>query len=203
MLGTLVQGIAVEGRAYAGGWWDWLTPFSLTTAAAMVVGYVLLGSTWLVLKTEGQLQQRSRRIAWYAGLGTLALIGIVSLWTPLLQNEYMEKWFGWPALLYVVPVPLLVIASAFSLFIGLRKRRDAQPFVSAIILFVLCYIGIVISFYPFIVPPSVSIWQAAGPDSSLKFLLVGASVLIPVIVAYTIHAYWVFRGKVTAEAGYH
>jgi len=203
MLGTLVQGIAVEGRAYAGGWWDWLTPFSLACGVAMVVGYVLLGATWLVLKTEGDLQALARKVAWYAGSGTLALIGIVSLWTPMLQPEYMQRWFGWPALLYVAPVPLLVVAAAASLFLGLRRGHDARPFLSANALFILCYIGLVISFYPYIVPPSISIWQAAGPDSSLKFLLAGAVVLIPIIVVYTAHAYWVFRGKVDPAAGYH
>ena len=203
MLGTLVQGIAVEGRAYSGGWWDWLTPFSLACGVAMVVGYVLLGATWLVLKTEGDLQAFARRVAWYAGFGTLALIGIVSLWTPMLQPEYMERWFGWPALLYVAPVPLLVVAAATSMFLGLRRGHDVRPFLSANALFILCYIGLVISFYPYIVPPSVSIWQAAGPDSSLKFLLVGSVVLIPIILVYTAHAYWVFRGKVDPAASYH
>jgi cytochrome d ubiquinol oxidase subunit II len=203
MLGTLVQGIEVQGRAYAGGWWDWLTPFSLACALAMVSGYVLLGSTWLVLKTEGELRALVRKIAWYSGWATLALIGIVSLWTPMLQPEYMQRWFTWPALLYVAPVPVLVLAAAASLFLGLRKERDGRPFVSANALFILCYIGLGISFFPNIVPPSVSIWQAAGPDSSLKFLLVGAVVLIPLIVAYTVHAYWVFRGKIDPSVGYH
>jgi cytochrome d ubiquinol oxidase subunit II len=203
MLGTLVQGIEVQGRAYAGGWWDWLTPFSLACALAMVSGYVLLGSAWLVLKTEGELRALVRKIAWYSGWTTLALIGVVSLWTPMLQPEYMQLWFTWPALLYVAPVPLLVLAAAASLFLGLRKEQDGRPFVSANALFVLCYIGLGISFFPNIVPPSVSIWQAAGPDSSLKFLLVGAVVLIPLIVAYTVHAYWVFRGKIDPSVGYH
>ena len=156
-----------------------------------------------IIHAEGELQAFARKVAWHAGVGTLALIGIVSLWTPLLQPEYMERWFGWPALLYVAPVPLLVVAAATSLFLGLRRGHDARPFLSANALFILCYIGLVISFYPFIVPPSISIWQAAGPDSSLKFLLVGAVVLIPIIVVYTAHAYWVFRGKMDPEAGYH
>jgi cytochrome d ubiquinol oxidase subunit II len=203
LLGTLVQGIAVEGRAYAGGWWDWLTPFSLACAVAMVCGYVLLGSTWLVLKTEGELRALVRKIAWHSGFATLAVIGLVSLWTPMLQPEYMERWFGWPVLLYVAPVPLLVLAAAASLFQGLRKEQDTRPFISANALFILCYIGLGISFYPNIVPPSISIWEAAGPDSSLKFLLVGAVVLIPLILAYTVHAYWVFRGKIDSAVGYH
>ena len=106
-LGALVQGIPVSDRAYAGGWWDWLTPFSILTGVALLVGYALLGATWLNLKTTGELQERARRFAWVAGLGTLALIGIVSLWTPLMNAQFMARWFAWPALLYTAPVPLV------------------------------------------------------------------------------------------------
>jgi len=202
-LGALVQGIPVSDRAYSGGWWDWLTPFSLLTGVALVVGYALLGSTWLIMKTTAELQERARRFAWITALGTLALIGVVSLWTPLLNAQFMARWFAWPAILYSAPVPLLVALAAFSLFSGLLGRREAQPFLAAITLFVLSYIGLGISFYPYIVPPSITIWSAAAPDASLKFLLVGAVILIPLILAYTAWSYWVFRGKVDPSAGYH
>ena len=202
-LGALVQGIPVSDRAYSGGWWDWLTPFSLLTGIALVVGYALLGSTWLIMKTTAELQERARRFAWITALGTLALIGVVSLWTPLLNAQFMARWFAWPAILYSAPVPLLVALAAFALFSGLIRRREAQPFLAAITLFVLSYIGLGISFYPYIVPPSITIWSAAAPDASLKFLLVGAVILIPLILAYTAWSYWVFRGKVDPSAGYH
>jgi len=202
-LGALVQGIPVSDRAYAGGWWDWLTPFSILTGVALLVGYALLGATWLNLKTTGELQERARRFAWLAGVGTLALIGVVSLWTPLMNAQFMARWFAWPALLYTAPVPLLVALAALVLFRGLIGRRDASPFLAAIALFVLSYIGLGISFYPYIVPPSITIWSAAAPDSSLKFLLVGAAILIPLILAYTAWSYWVFRGKVDPSASYH
>ena len=202
-LGALVQGIPVSDRAYAGGWWDWLTPFSLLTGIALVIGYALLGATWLIMKTSGELQERMRRCAWIAALGTLALICVVSLWTPLMNSQFMARWFAWPAILYTAPVPLLVALAAFALFSGLVRRREASPFLAAIALFVLSYIGLGISFYPYIVPPSITIWSAAAPDSSLKFLLVGAAVLIPLILAYTAWSYWVFRGKVDPSAGYH
>ena len=124
-LGALVQGIPVAGRAYAGGWWDWLTPFSILTGVALVVGYALLGATWLVMKTDGQrCRTRAYRMAWIAALGTLALIGIVSLWTPFLDPVFMHRWFDWPAILYIAPVPLLVAGAAFLLFTGLAKRRE-------------------------------------------------------------------------------
>jgi cytochrome d ubiquinol oxidase subunit II len=202
-LGALVQGIPVSDRAYSGGWWDWLTPFSLLTGIALVVGYALLGSAWLIMKTTAELQERARRFAWITALGTLALIGVVSLWTPLLNAQFMARWFAWPAILYSAPVPLLVALAAFALFSGLARRREAQPFLAGIALFVLSYIGLGISFYPYIVPPSITIWSAAAPDSSLKFLLVGAVILIPLILAYTAWSYWVFRGKVDPSAGYH
>jgi cytochrome d ubiquinol oxidase subunit II len=202
-LGALVQGIAVSDRTYAGGWWDWLTPFSLLTGVALVVGYALLGATWLILKTSGELQEDARRFAWITGVGTLALIGAVSLWTPLMNAQFMARWFAWPAILYTAPVPLLVALAAFVLFTGLRARRDASPFLAALALFVLSYIGLGISFYPYIVPPSITIWSAAAPDTSLRFLLVGAVVLVPLILAYTAWSYWVFRGKVDPSAGYH
>ncbi len=202
-LGALLQGIPVEGRAYAGGWWDWITPFSLVTGLALVAGYAMLGSTWLVLKTEGELQQRARGYARIAGLTTFVLIGVFSLWTPLLQPEYMERWFSWPALLYTAPVPLLVIACTAALYRSLGQGKELAPFLYAQGLFVLCYIGLGISFYPYIVPPRISIWDAAGPDESLMFLLVGAVILLPIILGYTAYAYWIFRGKVRPGEGYH
>jgi cytochrome d ubiquinol oxidase subunit II len=202
-LGALVQGIEVENRAYAGGWWDWLTPFSLLTGAAVVVGYALLGATWLVMKTEGELQERARRLSWITGIGTLLLIGAVSLITPFLNPAYLDRWFAWPTAVFSVLVPALVLACAFLLYRGLRGGSDAQPFLAALGLFLLCYIGIAISFFPYIVPTSITLWEAAAPDSSLAFLLVGAVVLVPMILAYTAHAYWVFRGKVDPEEGYH
>jgi cytochrome d ubiquinol oxidase subunit II len=202
-LGALIQGIPVSDRTYIGGWWDWLTPFSVLTGLALVVGYGLLGATWLVLKTEGKVQQRAYRLAWIAALGTLALIGVVSLWTPLLNAQFMARWFAWPAILYTAPVPLMVALAAFVLLTGLAKRREASPFLASVALFVLCYIGLGISLYPYIVPTSITIWSAAAPDASLKFLLVGAAVLIPVILAYTAWSYWVFRGKVHHASSYH
>jgi cytochrome bd ubiquinol oxidase subunit II len=203
-LGALVQGIPVAGRAYAGGWWDWLTPFSLVTGVSVVIGYALLGSTWLVLKTSGEVQGRAYRFAYVSGVSTLALIGLVSLWTPFLDAAFMRRWFAWPQILFVAPVPLLVAVAAAVLFQGLRARKhEAQPFLAALALFVLCFVGLLISFFPFLVPTSVTLWQAAAPDKSLAFMLAGSAVLIPLIVAYTAYSYWVFRGKVDTAGGYH
>lgn len=202
-LGALVQGIAVEDRAYGGGWWDWLTPFSILTGVALVVGYALLGATWLVMKTTGELREQAYLWASRAAIGTLIAIGLVSLATPLQDPVYMQRWFSWPAMLYTLPVPLFVLACAWVLFRGLAQRRDNVPFFAAIGLFLLSYVGLGISLYPHIVPPGVTIWDAAAPDSSLAFVLAGAAVLVPIILAYTAYAYWVFRGKTDPNAGYH
>jgi cytochrome d ubiquinol oxidase subunit II len=201
-LGTIVQGIPLADRAYAGGWWNWLTLFSVFTGLALVVGYALLGATWLILKTDGAMQEKSHRFALVLGPATLILIGLVSLWTPFLEPLYMERWFTWPRMLYTVPVPVLVAATAYLLIKGILRREERTPFLASLLLFVLSFIGIGISFYPYIVPPTLSIWDAAAPRESLGFLLIGAVVLIPIILAYTAYAYWVFRGKVGSE-GYH
>ncbi|MFM9939717.1 MAG: cytochrome d ubiquinol oxidase subunit II [Hyphomicrobiaceae bacterium] len=203
MLGAIIQGIKVEGRAYAGGWIDWLTPFSLMTGLALVVGYALLGATWLIWKTDGYVQNRAYGFGWMLTLALLTMIGIVSLWTPFLNPQILTRWFSWPAILYVAPVPLVTLAVAARLVLAVHDRKEVEPFLATLALFMLCYVGLGISIYPRIVPPGISIWDAAAPDKSLGFLLVGAVVLIPIILAYTAYSYWVFRGKVETDGGYH
>ena len=193
----------MANRAYAGGWWDWMTPFTVLTGLALLCGYALLGSTWLVMKTGGEVQMRSRQQAWFAGVGLLALMGAVSIWTPFLDPAYFQRWFAWPAILYSAIVPVLVLLCAWLLFTGLNAHRDRQPFLASLGIFVLSFVGLGISFYPNIVPPSLTIWEAASPDKSLAFLLAGAAVLIPIILAYTAFSYWVFRGKIDPDEGYH
>ena len=202
-LGALVQGVPVAGRAYAGGWWDWLTWFSVLTGFALVVANALLGATWLIWKTSGGLQQKAYRFARLTGLGTLLLIGLVSVIMPFLDPLFRQRWFSWPNMLYAAPVPILVGLAALMLLAGLAKQRERAPFLAAVLLFVLAYVGLGISFYPYILPPSLTIWDAAAPVASLEFLLVGAAVLIPLILSYTAWSYWVFRGKVGPSAGYH
>lgn len=207
-LGAFVQGIRVEERAYAGGWWDWLTPFSCLTALALVVGYGLLGACWLVWKTEAELQAQAVGLARRLGWMTLVLIGAVSAIMPFLLPEFRARWFAFPAILAALPVPVLVVALGWKLFQSLGQTdghpwRDGLPFLCALGLFFLAYTGLGISMWPMIVPPEITIWDAAAPRSSQLFLLVGAAVLIPIILGYTGYVYWLFRGKVKAGAGYH
>ena len=201
-LGALLQGISIEGRAYAGGWWEWLSPFSLLTGLSLTVGYALLGSTWLIWKTEGELQADARRFAKWLLPALLVAFGLVSLATPFLEEQYWRRWFEWPGLLVTVPMPLLVMVASFLAWISLTGRRDHMPFVWSLFLFLLAMAGLGISMWPDVIPGRLSIWQAAAPESSQIFMLVGAAVLIPIILAYTAWAYWVFRGKV-GEEGYH
>ena len=202
-LGGLLQGVAVTGRAYSGGWWDWLTPFTMLCGVAVVIGYALLGATWLVWRTEGGLSERARRQAFALGIATLALIGIVSLWTPFLHERFLERWFGWPGIVLTSPIPLLVLGTAVLFFRGLSQGRHLSPFLCALAWFTLCFAGLGISMAPLIIPPGITIWDAAAPHASQAFLLVGASVLIPAILLYTGFSYWVFRGKVRPGASYH
>ncbi|MGV8938601.1 MAG: cytochrome d ubiquinol oxidase subunit II [Allorhizobium sp.] len=202
-LGALVQGIAVDGRAYGGGNWDWLTPFSALTALALVIGYAMLGATWLILKTEGETAIRARRMAIPLGAGLIVLIGAVSLATPFLRPEYLARWFGWPSGAWSAIVPVLLGLAIWQMWSGLRNQDHLRPFLATVSIFVLSYAGLGVSFYPNLVPPALTIAEAAAPDSSLLFLLVGAAVLIPMILIYTAYSYWVFRGKVRPGDGYH
>jgi cytochrome d ubiquinol oxidase subunit II len=213
-LGAYVQGIEVVGRAYAGGWWDWLTPFSVLTGLALVVGYGLLGATWLLWKTEGALHEKARGLARLAGGATLGFIAAVSLVMPALQPAFAARWFGFPHLLFAWIVPVAVVALAVVLFRALAAApvegarsgmlwRDAIPFGAALGLFLLCYAGLGISLWPHIVPPGITIEEAAAPPATQAFLLAGAAVLVPLILIYTGYVYWVFRGKVRPGEGYH
>ena len=201
-LGALLQGITIQGREYAGGWWDWLTPFSLLTGASLCVGYCLLGASWLIWKTEDPLQQDARRFARILTPLLLVAIGAVSLYTPFVEPKYFERWFDYPGLLVAIPMPLVVGLVALALWGSIDGRRDWLPFVLTLCLFLLTMVGLAISIWPDVIPGRLSIWDASAPRESQLFMLVGAMVLIPLILAYTAWSYWVFRGKV-GEEGYH
>jgi cytochrome d ubiquinol oxidase subunit II len=202
-LGGLLQGIKVSGRHYAGGWWDWLDGFTLLCGVAVVAGYALLGATWLVWRTEGKMQRLNRRIAEALSFVVLGFIGVVSLWTPFLNPIFYHRWFDWPGVVLTAPVPVLVALLTLGFWRGILRERHATPFFCVIGWFVLCFAGLGISIWPMLVPPSISIWDAASPPASQMFILVGALILIPIILAYTGYSYWIFRGKVGANTSYH
>jgi cytochrome bd ubiquinol oxidase subunit II len=202
-LGAILQGIHVEGRHYGGGWWDWLTPFSILTGLSVVVGYALLGATWLVMKTEGELRDEAYRLSWWLLFAMIAAMGAVSLATPFLDMEYANRWFKWPNIVLTAPVPIAVAGVTVLLLRSLANKQDYRPFFLTLALFGLSYAGLGISMWPYIVPRSITIWQAASPENSQVFMLFGVAILIPMILGYTAWAYYVFRGKVKPESGYH
>lgn len=203
VLGAFIQGVEVTNRAYAGGWFSWLTPFSVFTGLALIAGYALLGAGWLLIKTEHELQAQTRALMRPLAIIVLGAIVIVSLWTPLLDDAIASRWFNWPNIVVLAPVPLLVAATGWFLLRAIVRRREIQPFLLSLGLFALSYVGIGISLFPNIIPHRVSIWSAAAPPESLGFLLYGAVLLLPIIIAYTGYSYWVFRGKVRVGEQHH
>jgi len=203
ILGTLIAGIRVENGAFAGGAFDWVTPFAFTCGLGVVVGYALLGATWLVMKTEGPLAARARAQSKVLLLAVLAFMAAVSFWTPVAFPRIAERWFSLPNFLYLWPVPLLTALTAFWAWWALETGRDVVPFMASIGLFLLGYLGLVISTFPYLVPPSLTIWKTAAAPASQMFMLVGTLALLPLIFGYTAYVYWLFRGKVKPGEGYH
>jgi cytochrome d ubiquinol oxidase subunit II len=202
-LGAFIDGIPVVNRQFAGGSLDWLAPFPMFCGVALVVAYALLGCTWLIMKTEGSLQKAMHDLARPLSLVLLAVIGIVSLWTPLAHPEIADRWFSMPNLLWFMPVPILVLVTLYGLIKAVARNAHYTPFLLTLLLIFLGYSGLGISLWPNIIPPSVSIWDAASPPQSQGFMLVGTLFILPFILGYTFWSYYVFRGKVTAEDGYH
>jgi len=202
-LGAFLDGIAVSGRSYAGAPFDWIAPFPLLSGVGVMIAYTLLGATWLIMKTEGALQRRMVRVARPLALMLLAAVAVVSVWTPLRDPFVADRWFSFPNIVFLMPVPLLVLLSVALLLGSLKRDPHRWPFVAALALVFLGYTGMAISIWPHIVPPFITIWEAASPPSSQGFALAGTLVILPVILMYTVWSYWVFRGKVKADAGYH
>jgi cytochrome d ubiquinol oxidase subunit II len=203
ILGGLIQGIRVENGQYAGGPLDWLTPFTMLCGLALIAGYALLGATWLVMKTEGEVAERARGQAKILLLVVLAFMAAVSLYTPLAFERIAQRWFSLPNFYFLWPVPTLTALLAFGLWQALRQGRDVLPFVAAVGLFLLGYLGLVISSYPYLVPPTLTVWDTAAAPASQIFMLIGTVFLLPIILGYVIFIYWLFRGKVREGEAYH
>jgi cytochrome d ubiquinol oxidase subunit II len=202
VLGGAIEGVAVQGRSFAGGTFDWATPFALLCGFGLVAGYALLGATWLVLKTEGALQARAIRAGRVALLLVALFVGLVSLWTPFVHPHVAERWFTWPNLVLLAPLPLATLLLFALVWRSLAGRPHGGPFLGALGIFALSYLGLGISLWPYAVPYAISFRAAAAADPSLAFMLVGVIVTMPLILAYTAHNYWVFRGK-AGSTGYH
>ncbi|WP_421670110.1 cytochrome d ubiquinol oxidase subunit II [Rahnella sp. EDr1-12] len=203
VLGAVISGIPVVNRGYAGGALDWLTPFNLFCGAGLVVAYALLGCTWLIMKTEGHLQDNMHSRVRPLLFTLLAVLAVISIWTPLTHGDIADRWFTRPNLFWFLPVPVLVVLVSVWMLRAVQRRAHHAPFLLTLALVFLGYTGLGISIWPNIIPPSVSIWEASSPPQSQGFMLVGALFIIPVILVYTFWSYYVFRGKVTPEQGYH
>ena len=199
VLGAFVQGFAHDGRQFTGGTWDFLTPFSVVTGLSLILGYGLLGATWCVMKTTGELEIWARRMAVRFLIGTILAMACVSLWVPFLGREIEARWFTWPNLAFLAPVPLVTAFVAFRIFRNLERGHHHSPFLLSIALFLLGYLGLGISLFPYIVPPDLTIWQASNTVNSQLFALVGFAIVMPITFTYTAYAYYVFRGKVAEE----
>jgi len=203
VLAGLLQGIVVSNETYAGGAFDFVTPFAILCGCAVVVGYALLGATWLVMKTTGEVAERARRQAKTLLVAVLVFMAAVSLWTPLAFERIGERWFSTPNIYYLWPVPLVTALVALAAWHWLNSGRDVLPFLATIGLFLLGYLGLVISVFPYLVPFSLTIWQASAAPGSQLFMLVGTLVLLPIVLGYIVFIYWLFRGKVREGEGYH
>ena len=202
LLAGLITGIDVKGGQFAGGPFDWASPFALIVGFAMVCGYALLGATWLIRKTEGDLLNMSFRGSMFFLLAIMVFMAIVSVYTPRLVPEIETRWFSGENVFYLLPAPILGLVCAWRLWHDLRIRREDSPFFLAIGLFLTGYLGLAVSFWPYIIPFEVTIWQAASPDSSQLFLLIPILFIMPITLAYSWYSYRVFRGKVTDVGGY-
>jgi cytochrome bd ubiquinol oxidase subunit II len=203
VLGSFIQGFEVVGRQFAGTSFDWVTPFALLTGVALMFGYALLGSCWLVMKTTGELQAWSCRAGRICLAGVFIAIVAVSIYTPLVNPAIAQRWFSWPDIALLAPIPAVTGALAAGCWYALGSRHEAAPFLGAIGLFLMSFLGIAISLWPMIVPYHYSLWEAASAPSTQAFLLIGTLFLLPIILMYTAWSYWVFRGKARADVGYH
>jgi cytochrome d ubiquinol oxidase subunit II len=202
MLGALVQGMEASNRLYTGGPFDWLTPFSLMCGIAVVIGYALLGSTWLIIKTEHSLQVWARKVAGWMLSALVVSMVVVTVFMYFSGIAALEGWFSLPGLLYLAPMPIIVVLLFFLMRKDLTGEREYRPFLLTAALFLMGYIGICSAIFPYIVPYQMTIYEAAAADTSLSFMLIGAGIMLPIILSYTAFAYYTFKGKTDHEHMY-
>ncbi len=207
ILGGLMEGTPIADRAFAGTPLDWLSPFTIFCGLAVVEGYALLGASWLIWRVSGPLQERMRKAAFPLGVAMLGIFGVVGIWSPLLNPKFFHRWFDWPGIIATAVAPAAVLVLAWLFFTHLKRddaaRHDSTAFFCAMGFFIVSFGGLGYSIFPLIVPPSLTIWQAASPPPTEQFLFVGLVVMIPIILAYNVFAYYVFRGKIEPGANYH
>jgi len=202
-LGGIISGIAVEGDHFAGGPLDWLNPFSMMVGFALITGYILLGSTYLIIKTTGRVQERAYTQAFWSAWAVLGFMVLVTIWTPLYYPSALTNWLSPPRIYFIWTFPLLGLAAFYELIKSLKVRREIFPFACSVVFFFAGYLGLIASIYPYVVPPSITLQEAAAQRETLRFSLWGAVITLPVVLGYIIYSYSVFRGKVGTEGYGH
>ena len=202
ILGNFVQGVEVDGRNFAGGALDWANGFSVIAGLGVVFAYALLGSTWIIMKTNGITQEWARKVASYVLVYVAISMGTISISMPFVEERIIKLWFSMPNFFYLLPIPLLTLVGFIRLWLDLRSKRETRPFVTTLILFFLGYLGLGISLYPWIVPFKFTIWQAAASSTSQSILLIGTAIFLPIILCYTAYSYYIFRGKTSSDPMY-
>ncbi len=195
-MGGIIDGIQVEDHRFVGGIFDWLSPFSALVAVGVVLGYALLGTTYLILKTEGDIQRLNFKHAEKAAyLMLLAVVG-VSLWTPLRLEYIAQRWFALPNFFYLSILPLLALVVFIMLIRSLHRGYERSPFGWSLMFFAVSFIGLAASLYPYIVPTAVTLGGGAASAKTLGFMLMGIGMLVPLMLGYNAYQYRVFSGKV-------
>ncbi|MFG1278297.1 cytochrome d ubiquinol oxidase subunit II [Xanthobacter autotrophicus] len=202
ILGGLINGVPVENGMFAGGPFSFLSLLGVMCGVGLVGGYGLIGAGWLIWKGQGPTQVFAREIAHAALILTAVMMLLVSLWSAWSVPDVAERWFSLPNLLWLVPVPLVALAVVVSIWRGIWTAREGQTFVLSLVLFALGLIGLVVSLWPYVVPRQVTVWDGLADPQSLAFVGIGVAVIIPIVLAYQVHAYWVFRGKTVDHGGY-
>lgn len=203
VVGAVVKGFYVSERIFIGGQFDWFSPFPLFCGFGLLAAYALLGSTWLIAKTEGALQQTMYKIVPYALCILFIAMGVISVWTPFNDPNIAKRWFSLPNIYFLAPIPILTLILGWQLFTSAKQARESAPFMMALFIVFLGFAGLGISLWPHIIPPNITLWQAAAPQESQRFMLIGTVFIIPVILVYTFWSYHVFAGKVKEGENYH
>lgn len=202
-LGAYITGIKVENGVFAGGAFDWLSPFSIMVGLALIAGYALLGSCYLIIKTTGPVQQRAYTQAWYAAWAVAAFMFVVSVWTPAAAPDIVHRWWTLPRILFVWLFPVMGVAGFIFFLKSVKERSERKPFLASLIMFFSAYLGLQSGVFPYAIIPDVTIYEAAAQPYTQKITLIGVVIILPVVLGYTIYSYWVFRGKVSEDEGYH
>jgi cytochrome d ubiquinol oxidase subunit II len=202
MLGGILAEISVHGDQFAGRPLDWLNPFSIMTGIALIPGYLMLASTYVIIKTEGAVQERAYDYAFWSGILVLVFMAIVTIWTPYHYSLVWTNWFSPPRIYFVWVFPLFGLIAAFQLARSLRSRDEVKPFFYSVCLFLSGYLGLMTSLYPYAIPPTITLQEAAAQTETLRFALWGAVIVLPAVIAYIIYSYWIFRGKVSESDSY-